>query len=526
MKIRHLLLLIITINIYAQHNDGLRVMPRYLHFKDNFNRSKLVRVANDSQEIIKIDSIKYDADIYAIRLNTSSSFPIELSPGNGFTFEVIQYNYFSLGEDHANSVITIYNNSEEPVINIETEHENFQIHHSGNINGIVKDSSSFLQNAKVYFFYDQLILIDSALTDENGNFSAELPVGNYFTAAFKDGYYMQFANGKDSPIGADIIELNRDETINLEFTLEEETETDFGIEGTITDIETATLKKSIVVIRKGTHTPTKITAGQDDDLNRSYTTLTDKNGNYEINNIKFPDDYYVQAFAPLTIPGYYNMNNTPAVFWQDADSLNISGRMSNIDIVLLRDSSFGAGFVEGSVLSNSGNSPVNDALVYLKSITDEKIYTYDVVSSQGSFAIPILPVGIYEIIAQKIGVQNSTSNLFEISTTADSLTGINITLIVTSVEDNFIPPEFELKQNYPNPFNPSTTIEFTLSEVNPVELNIYDALGQKIATLISSTMEAGSYKYQYDASNLATGIYFYELKVGNNNSVKKMNLIK
>ena len=234
----------------------------------------------------------------------------------------------------------------------------------------------------------------------------------------------------------------------------------------------------------------------------------------------------MQAFAPLTIPGYYNMNNTPAVFWQDADSLNISGRMSNIDIVLLRDSSFGAGFVEGSVLSNSGNSPVNDALVYLKSITDEKIYTYDVVSSQGSFAIPILPVGTYEIIAQKIGVQNSTSNLFEISTTADSLTGINITLIVTSVEDNFIPPEFELKQNYPNPFNPSTTIEFTLSEVNPVELNIYDALGQKIATLISNTMEAGSYKYQYDASNLTTGIYFYELKVGNNNSVKKMNLIK
>ena len=39
-------------------------------------------------------------------------------------------------------------------------------------------------------------------------------------------------------------------------------------------------------------------------------------------------------------------------------------------------------------------------------------------------------------------------------------------------------------------------------------------------------MEAGSYKYQYDASNLATGIYFYELKVGNNNSVKKMNLLK
>jgi len=526
MKIRHLLLFIIAISIYAQHNDGLRVMPRYLRFMDNFNRSKLVRVFNESQAMIKIDSIKYNTGIYAIRLNTYSSFPVELSPNTGFTFEIIQYNYFSLGEADANSVITIYNDSEEPIINIETEHENFQMHHNGNINGVVKDSSSFLQNAKVFFFYDQLILIDSVLTDENGNFSAELPVGNYFTAAYKDGYYMQFANGKDSPIGADIIELNRDETINLEFTLEEETETDFGIEGTITDIEAATLKKSIVVIRKGTHTPTKISAGQSDDQNRNYTTLTDNNGNYEINNIKFPDDYYVQAFAPLTIPGYYNKNNTPAVFWQDADSLNISGRMSNIDIVLPRDSSFGAGFVGGFVFSNSGNSPVNDALVYVRSIDDDKIYTYDVVSSQGSFAIPVLPVGNYEMIAQKIGVQNSSSNLFDISTTVDSLTDINITLIVTSVEDDFIPLEFELKQNYPNPFNPSTTIEFSLNEVNHVELNIYDALGQKIATLISSIMEAGSYKFQYDASNLATGIYFYELKVGNNNSVKKMNLLK
>ena len=99
---------------------------------------------------------------------------------------------------------------------------------------------------------------------------------------------------------------------------------------------------------------------------------------------------------------------------------------------------------------------------------------------------------------------------------------------ITSVENETgrLPMEFSLKQNYPNPFNPSTIIEFSLNEVNFVELNIYDALGQKITTLINNTMEAGSYKYQYDASNLTTGIYFYELKVGNNNTVKKMNLIK
>ena len=99
---------------------------------------------------------------------------------------------------------------------------------------------------------------------------------------------------------------------------------------------------------------------------------------------------------------------------------------------------------------------------------------------------------------------------------------------VTSVENEAtgLPTEFSVMQNYPNPFNPSTTIEFTLNEINPVELNIYNALGQKITTLISKTMQSGNYKYQFDASGYASGIYFYELKVGNINSVKKMNLLK
>ncbi|VAX21204.1 hypothetical protein MNBD_IGNAVI01-515 [hydrothermal vent metagenome] len=86
--------------------------------------------------------------------------------------------------------------------------------------------------------------------------------------------------------------------------------------------------------------------------------------------------------------------------------------------------------------------------------------------------------------------------------------------------------DFKLNQNYPNPFNPSTTIEFSINEANPVELNIYNALGQKITTLVNRALQAGSYQYQFDASNLASGVYFYELKVGTQNTVKKMNLMK
>ncbi len=94
------------------------------------------------------------------------------------------------------------------------------------------------------------------------------------------------------------------------------------------------------------------------------------------------------------------------------------------------------------------------------------------------------------------------------------------------VEDEKLSQSFSLNQNYPNPFNPATTIEFTIAEVNPVELTIYDVLGRKIQTLVSKKMEAGIYNYRFDASDLASGIYFYQLKVGNLSSVKKMNLMK
>ncbi|MBP9583516.1 MAG: T9SS type A sorting domain-containing protein, partial [Ignavibacterium sp.] len=84
-----------------------------------------------------------------------------------------------------------------------------------------------------------------------------------------------------------------------------------------------------------------------------------------------------------------------------------------------------------------------------------------------------------------------------------------------------------LEQNYPNPFNPSTKIEFSIPEdVNNVRLTIYNALGQRVAELVNSKMEAGKYSYIWNASNLATGLYIYELRTDKFVSVKKMMLLK
>ena len=95
------------------------------------------------------------------------------------------------------------------------------------------------------------------------------------------------------------------------------------------------------------------------------------------------------------------------------------------------------------------------------------------------------------------------------------------------VSSNVIPDKYALEQNYPNPFNPSTKIEFSLPEdVNNVTLTIYNALGQRVAELVNSKMEAGKYSYLWNAGNVATGMYIYELRTDKFVSVKKMMLLK
>jgi len=88
------------------------------------------------------------------------------------------------------------------------------------------------------------------------------------------------------------------------------------------------------------------------------------------------------------------------------------------------------------------------------------------------------------------------------------------------------PNKFKLEQNYPNPFNPTTVIQFSLNNEANVTLTIYNILGEKITQLITKKMNAGTYSVNFNAENLPSGIYFYELKTGFASQVKKMNLIK
>ncbi len=95
------------------------------------------------------------------------------------------------------------------------------------------------------------------------------------------------------------------------------------------------------------------------------------------------------------------------------------------------------------------------------------------------------------------------------------------------VTGELLPTVYALEQNYPNPFNPSTMIEFSLPEdVGNAKLSIYNALGEKVAELVNTALTAGKYQYQWNAKDVATGMYIYELRTDKFVSVKKMILLK
>lgn len=86
--------------------------------------------------------------------------------------------------------------------------------------------------------------------------------------------------------------------------------------------------------------------------------------------------------------------------------------------------------------------------------------------------------------------------------------------------------DFALSQNYPNPFNPSTKINFSVPSANYVDLRVYDILGREVKVLASKFVNAGEYEVEFDAKDLASGMYYYRLQSGENVAVKKMTLVK
>jgi len=136
---------------------------------------------------------------------------------------------------------------------------------------------------------------------------------------------------------------------------------------------------------------------------------------------------------------------------------------------------------------------------------------------------------------QAVDVYNSASVLsdFRQANGVDGSGGVEDAMVdspsgnlVNNRGENAIPKNFNLYQNYPNPFNPTTNIQYDLPKDNFVSIKVYDLLGKQIAELVNEYKQAGSYLVSFDASKLASGIYFYKIETREFVQTKRMLLVK
>ncbi|PIW70044.1 MAG: hypothetical protein COW08_03965, partial [Ignavibacteriales bacterium CG12_big_fil_rev_8_21_14_0_65_30_8] len=125
---------------------------------------------------------------------------------------------------------------------------------------------------------------------------------------------------------------------------------------------------------------------------------------------------------------------------------------------------------------------------------------------------------VYDSLNAKLIVNNSGFGEYIFADEIDVVTGIKT--------KKTLPQNFLLKQNYPNPFNPSTIINYQLPKISKVTLTVYDVLGKEVAKLVNQEQSAGTYKVNFDASHLSSGIYFYTLIAGDFVQTKKLVLLK
>lgn len=99
-------------------------------------------------------------------------------------------------------------------------------------------------------------------------------------------------------------------------------------------------------------------------------------------------------------------------------------------------------------------------------------------------------------------------------------------LISSITNTSTIAESYKLEQNFPNPFNPSTTIRFSIPSSSLVKLAVFDITGREVATLVNEHLSSGTFEYDFNATNLTSGVYFYKLSTNEFSEVKRMMLVK
>ena len=231
------------------------------------------------------------------------------------------------------------------------------------------------------------------------------------------------------------------------------------------------------------------------------------------------------------IPEAAQLTNLPA----GAYYIVVSGYMSecgSFDIVVTSDCELPVELVSFDGVAGDGRatltwvtaSETNNDHFYLIRGTDQESYvrtSVDIPATNSSSGAS------YTWVDR--GVINGTTYYYKlVDVDINGLENVNdmIAEVTPSAAGNMVPDAYALHQNFPNPFNPNTTIMYDVKEAGFVSLAVFDILGREIMTLVNDQHNAGRYLVEFDASALASGIYFYQLKVNGFADLKKMVVLK
>lgn len=254
----------------------------------------------------------------------------------------------------------------------------------------------------------------------------------------------------------------------------------------------------------------------------------------------FSDDYYSIYFSsPNTgyVCGGLTLDKTTnaGLNWS---SQSVYGVAYFRSIIFLDDNT---GFVVGlnGSYRKTTNGGTNWIIYTLLGITDDLYQikktpsNYLFIVGEAGTILKSTDLGV-NWISQYSTTNKTLSSVFFISDVTGYAVGNNGTIIKTTnggtigIQRNtdIVPLSYSLSQNYPNPFNPTTKIKSDLPKPGLVTLNIYDALGREVATLVNEQLAPGTYETEWNASDFPSGVYFYKLKAGDFTDTKRMIMLK
>lgn len=231
------------------------------------------------------------------------------------------------------------------------------------------------------------------------------------------------------------------------------------------------------------------------DLQNAYDTITV--------DYTSPANYYVYD-VNLKIDSVLHSNDSDLEFYLIHNGIT--------DTVIYQAGGSGDNFI-GTLLNDSSANPISGGTVpFTGSFRPTKeLSVFNNSNVNGSWILKI-----YDRASGNTGTLKAWSLNFVIGTNPIGLQNI-------STEN---PTKFALSQNYPNPFNPVTNIKFQIPEAGFVKLSVNDILGREVVTLLNNELDAGSYNFDWNASNYSSGVYFCKLETDEFSAIKKMMLIK